>query len=437
MPPIAAFMTMARIGGRLTPAILSSLIVHADSGKVRRLVDLMNESRQKDGHLQCVLFTRESALNHIPWVIRPAVKPGRQEPLGRDKRIAEWVEWALTQLAPGPRETGLEDLFAHLNGAVVPGYSVAEVNWHVLNGRIAPRAFKLIAHRRFEFDQTDGRLLWRDGSMAEGVDLQEQHPAKFIVHQPRINGDIAMREGLIRVLLWLALFRSWTVADWMKLGELAWKPYRTGSYKQGSGKENKDTVEAILTALGSTGIAAHSDNVKLDVKFPSGAVSANHDRLVEFLGMEMSKAVLGQTLTTESGSRGARSLGDVHQEVRKDYRDADASAVAATFMRDLITWMVRMNFGADVPLPTFEFVTEDRRDLKTFGEGVERLAGAGLEIGQDWARTEAGIPKPKDGEPILVPGSLTPAEPEPTPEPPPVDDDADEQDGEEQPAEAA
>ena len=401
LPETNAFIAMARIGGHLTPSVLSSLIIHADHGHIRRLVDLMNESRQKDGHLQSVLFTRESAISSLPWVIRPAIKPGRQEPLARDKRIAQFVEQALRQLEPGKNEHGFSDLLAHLNGAVVPGFSVAETNWQVKNGRTVPRAFKLIAHRRFEYSE-DGQLLWDDTGMANGVDLQEWMPGKFIVHQPRINGDVPMREGLIRVLLWLALFRSWTLGDWVKLAELAWKPWRLGQYGQGTNKENKDTVIKILQSLSSTGVAAHSDNVKIDIKFPDGTSSANHAQLLEFLGSEMSKAVLGQTLTTESGARGARSLGEVHNEIRKDIRDADAIAVAETLARDLVNWIVRINFG-DVPLPRFEFVTEDRRNLKDFGEGIERMVSAGVKIGQSWVRDEAGIPDPKDGEEICVP----------------------------------
>lgn len=404
LPEVAAFMQISRIGGKLTPAILSGLILAADSGRVRRLVDLANEARQKDGHLQSVLWTRESALNTLPWVIQPAVRPGKDVPTSRDKRIAAFVQSALMQVKPSPRRHGLRDAIAHLNGAVFFGFSVVEVNWHKVDGKIVPKEFKLVAPRRFEFSRTNGHLLWRDPGMAEGVDLQEEYPSKFIIHQPRITGDAPHREGLMRVMLWLALFRSWTISDWLKLAELSWKPWRIGSYKQGSGKENRTTVEGILRALGSSGMAAHSDNVNLDIKFPEGGggTNGNHISLAQFLGSEMSKGTLGQTLTTDQGNVGTQALGKVHNEVRKDIRDSDAMSVSETLMRDLIAWIVHVNFG-DVPLPSFRFVTEDRMDLENFGTGVGELVDRGLEVPLSWLREEVGIPPRKNDEPILTP----------------------------------
>lgn len=456
LPELHAFLQAGRIGGAITPAMLSTLILNADGGKIRALIDLGNEARQKDGHLQSVMFTRETSLNTIPWTIRPAVKPGKVEPLGRDLKIARWVEEKIRGIDPGPRAHGLQDLIAHLNGATFYSFAVAETNWTKDHeGKIVPKEFKLTQHRRFEFDVQNGNLLWRDPFMAEGVDLQKEYPGKFLIHQPRVNGDVPMREGLLRVMLWLALFRSWTVGDWMKLAELAWKPWRRAMYKKGSGKENREAAEAVLRALGSSGIAAYSDNMTVEVDFPEGGgVSSNHSVLAEFLAGEMSKAALGQTLTTEAGSRGARSLGEVHNEVRKDLMTADARAVAATIMRDLIAWMVYANFG-DVPLPVFEFQTEDRQELSSFATALCVLVEHGLKIPVKWVREEAGIPEPDIGEEIMVPvnlsklGSLAirlddddpppgteppdPAEPPappPAPEPPEPDEDDEDEDGE-------
>jgi len=57
------------------------------------------------------------------------------------------------------------------------------------------------------------------------------------------------------------------------------------------------------------------DNGKL-IRFNiSDGAKGVHKLLADFMGAEMAKAVLGQTLTVEAGQRGARSLGEVHDRV--------------------------------------------------------------------------------------------------------------------------
>lgn len=401
-------LQLQRIGGGLTPQQVSSIIRDADSGYMWRLIDLGNEARQKDCHLQSVLYTRESALAGLDWEVRPSKKPGRKEPLAKDRRIAEFTEAAIRQ-AVVPYEShelcGFPDLVAHLNGAVFPGYAVSEIDWKKDGASIVPRGFSRISARRFRFNIESGRLEWWDQGfgMAEGVDFAEKYPGKFICHKPRINGDVPCREGLIRVLMWAALFRNWDIRDWLSLAELAWKPWRTGKYQKAASQEDIDNLESVLESLTTSGVATYPETTELEIHFPSGnaGTNATHQELANFMAAEMSKAVLGQTLTTEAGTRGARSLGDVHDEVRKDIREADAMAVAATIRRDLIVPLVRMNFGPTAAIPDFQFITEESADLKAFGEGVKNLFDAGTKIPQSWVRDQAGIPEPEEGEELL------------------------------------
>src|SRR5688572_21930076 len=55
-----------RIGAGLTPDQVSNILREADSGKPARLVELFNESRQKDGHLQGICGTRDGAVALCP-----------------------------------------------------------------------------------------------------------------------------------------------------------------------------------------------------------------------------------------------------------------------------------------------------------------------------------------------------------------------------------
>lgn len=399
IPDLPLSLQLLRIGGAMTPQQVSEIYRQADIGYMWQLQDLANESRQKDCHLQSILGTRENAIKGLRWQLVCEERARK-----KDREAAEWIDKALRKSGNFP------DLLAHLVGGVYHGYAVSEILYREgEKRRLVPGSFKNTAPRRFVFDQRDGKLRQWDAYSGglrpyPGVDLQEEHPGKFITFQPRINGDVAVREGLNRVLIWAALFRNWDVRDWLALGELAWKPWRIGTYKEKTDKISIDNLRQMLRQMSSTGTMVKPENVSVEVNWPkNNGIGSTHRELAEFLASEMSKAVLGQTLTTEAGSRGARSLGEVHDKVRRDIVEADAIALAGCLTRDLIAPLVAMNFGGDVDVPQFAFVTEDGVILKEFSDAILNLQKAGLKIKASDVRDIAGLTEPAPGDEILDP----------------------------------
>jgi phage gp29-like protein len=386
---------LARIGGSLTPQLISAIIREADQGYMARLIDLENEARQKDCHLQAILGTREMAMGGLPFEI-----VAQEDAKARDKNAAVWCKERVDAI----------DCFTttlqHLQGAVYHGYAVAETLWGKVDGDIAPLSFSHIAPRRFCFDEITQRLLWWDemgGKSADGIDLAAKYPGRFIQHQPRVNGDTPCREGLGRVLMWASLFRNWTQRDWLALAELAWKPWRSGKYLKSASQEDIKILEEALDKISSSGAALLPETTELEVHFPAGAGvgHSNHGELMQWLGAEMSKATLGATTTVEQGDRGALALGKVHNEVRKDIRESDARQLAATLRRDLLTPMIRQNFGPAVQVPLFRFLTEDSIDMKAYAEAIAILQTAGLRIPTCHVYDVTGIPEPQGDEEVL------------------------------------
>lgn len=406
LPDLSIWAQFARLGGQLKPTEISQIIREADTGYPARLIDLWNESRQKDGHVQSVCFTRESAVAGLDWEL---CVPG-EERLGKKAKRPRggpqkrFVEECLKEAEE------FSELIAHLCGAIFPGFAVAEtVERRDARGRVRPVRWIRHAARRFGFRSSDSRLVLRDsGDGTEGVDFRARFPDAFVVAQPRINGDVPSREGLARLLVWPASFRNYGVGDLMKLIEMVGKPWRLAQIKRGSYKEDKDAVERALARLTSSGVATVPDTVDLKVEWPKGADGSQqgaHASLIDLLGREISKAVLGQTLTTEQGRVGSQALGNVHNEVRGDILESDARFVAAVITRDIIKPLVRRNFGETAPVPVFRFITEDREDMKTFSEGLMNLKNAGLRIPASWVRDELGIPAPDEDEEVLGGGA--------------------------------
>lgn len=417
----ALYYQHTRIGGSLTPEDVSNILRTADTGYMWRLADLANESRQKDGHLQAILGTREMA----PAGLRPSVIPASDDP--KDVLIAEWVTDWLTNFGtkpagPGEAPRDLRYLIQHLAGGNYFGYAVAETLFSKDGKYVVPTGCSPIAPRRFAFDIETGRFMFWDvqgGIPYPGTDLMAEFPGRFIDFHPRINGDYEAREGLCRVLVWAALFRNWATADWMKLAEIAWKPWRIGVYNSGrdktnpisATKEDKAVLRSALENIASSGIAVVPDTAKLNVEWPSrGSGSAQHEGLCRFLAGEMSKATLGQTLTTEQGKVGSQALGNVHNEVRHDIRDSDAYAIAAVIRRDMIAPAVRLNFGASARIPGFELIADQVIDIGQFSVGVKNLSDAGVAMPAKWVRSQMAMPDPVKGD-ELVGGGVYGGEP--------------------------
>jgi phage gp29-like protein len=422
--------SFSRICGSATPQQVSAIFRQADMGQMVAYCDLLADARTKDGSLQSYLGTRELAVAGTDWEL---VFPGETK---KTKRTRGARQKAFIYEALREPTVEFEKLIAHLTGAIYPGWAVAEtVTRKDSRGRIVPRRFILQPARRFGFRNDDSKLVWRDNHTSQqDVDFQADWPGRFLVAQPRITGDAPQREGLGRVTNWASLFRNWTIGDWLKLAEIAWKPWRIGKFKIKSNKDDRLALERALAKLTTSGVASLSENVDLQIAWPGGTATSSkptHSELCDYLGREMAKAILGQTLTSDSGKVGSQALGKVHNEVRHDILEFDARWVASVITRDLIAPLVRANFGASSPIPRFRFITEDSADLESFSKSLVNLGTARMKVPAAWARDQIGMPAPDKGE-ELVGGGVEGEEP-PKDEGPPAS--GEENEGEEPAAE--
>jgi phage gp29-like protein len=124
--------------------------------------------------------------------------------------------------------------------------------------------------------------------------------------------------------------------------------------------------------------------------------------LLEWLGMEVSKAILGHTLLIESGTRGARSLGEVGYKMAEQRRNARALSLAATLNAHLVIPLVRMNAGRK-PIPFLLPDIQSEIDLGQFSESVDRLARR-MRVPASYVREQAQIPEPQGDEEVLTTG---------------------------------
>lgn len=405
IPDLPLWYQFQQIGGNLSPQSVSNILREADTGYPQRLVDLFHELRQKDATLHSVMQTRELALGGCDWGCLPPETPAGKRKQRQAQDIADDCTAMVGATANFP------ELVAHLVGAGTGfGHSHSENMWTRDGSRLFIERFKNISPRRFVFDFDNGQLLFLDvasmgADIADGVDLVTEYPGKFVRYRPRVNGDVPIREGLARLLVWPALFRNWDLRDWLQLAEMAWKPRIVGTYKEGASQEDIVALKQAVSRFSSTGHLTISERVSIAIEWAKAAGTQNtsaHKELFDSMSAELAKAVLGQTLTTEQGAKGSQALGNVHDRVRADILDADARGVERAIREFVLRPYVELNYGATAPVPWFRFDTERATDTTALATSIQSLSAAGMRtIPESWVRDEFGIPEPQGDEPVV------------------------------------
>ncbi len=381
----------------LTPKKLAAVFKEANAGDPWRQAQLFEEMEEKDGHLSSLLRKRRGAVSGLDYEVVP---------FSQDKRgieVKDFVEEVITGLPD------FEDNLKDMADAIGKGYSALELHWALRNSRHVVRHMQYVEPRRFTWiNSLEPRLITRDA--LDGIPLV---PFKFLFHQHKTRSGAATRQGVLRVCAWMYLFKNYGVKDWVQFAEVFGLPLRIGKYEPGATADDKAALVKAVRSLGSdaAGIISKSTEIEF-VEAVKGASGDLYEKLAAFCNDEMSKAVLGQTLTTQQGDNGARSLGEVHKKVEEGIQRDDCEQVSKSLRRDLIRPLVGFNFGWDVPLPWFKLHYEEPGDLKAEAERYGIHIRDGADVGKDHYREKFRLPKPKDGEEIMrLPGGQSPQPP--------------------------
>ncbi len=150
------------------------------------------------------------------------------------------------------------------------------------------------------------------------------------------------------------------------------------------------------------------------------AAGSPSEQLARYLDELMSEATLGETLTTNSGERGARSLGEVHNEIRVAIAKADADLVCQSIRDTLLRWYVELNYpGEAIPNVWRDFSeAEDlndkvERDKKIYEMGYKPTSVDYLNdtYGGEWIERQAAKPDTSANPNAPVTGGLAFADP--------------------------
>lgn len=381
----------------LTPKRLASIFQEADQGQVYRQAELFEEMEEKDAHLYSQLQTRKNAVLSFDYEIQP------YSDSAEDKKIADFIGDVIYNLG------SFEDALLDLLDAIGKGYSLEEIIWGI-DGRFAIIQDLRWIHPKkaifYEYQDTWQKSFEIPKIMteAEPIKGETMPPFKLIYHHYKARSGYDTRAGVLRVCAWMYLFKNYSIKDWVAFAEIYGMPLRLGRYEPGAGKSEKDALIAAIQSLGTDAAGIISKNTEIEfVETVKGAATQNiYQQLCDFCDRQMSKAIVGQTATSE-GTPGKLGSEEARENVRQDLVRADSEALANTVRFQMFRPLVGYNFGWDKQIPWFKIKYEMAEDLKILSEVYERIHGINFPISAEHISERFKIPLPRKGEAVLPP----------------------------------
>ena len=407
----------------LTPERLTGIMQQAEFGDPYLYLELAEDMEEKDLHYLSVLGTRKNAVAQLDLIVSAASSAAD------DQRAAAMVR---EMICDGPIQ--LDSVLFDVLDAVGKGFSATEIMWDTSGREWFPAQLKWRDPRWFAFDWISGEeMLVRTlkgeiipvegdaaaaqpthfggegilSSLRGGIGIQPMTaplaPYKFVTHFAKAKAGLPIRGGLARAAGWAYLFKNYILKDWVTFAEVFGQPLRVGKYHPGASEKDKQALLTAVSRIGTDAAAIMPESMVIEfTEAHQNGSSELYQNFCQYLDAQVSKAVLGQTLTTEMPrSGGSRAAAQVHEGVRRDIMNADARRLAATLARDLVRPIVELNMGPQRQYPKIELGLPDDSDVKVFAEIVAMLADRGLRVGQKTILDKLGIAEAAEGEAVL------------------------------------
>jgi hypothetical protein len=160
-----------------------------------------------------------------------------------------------------------------------------------------------------------------------------------------------------------ALYKKNVQAAWAEFVEIFGMPIRIGKVASRV-QADIDRMEQFLKEMGQSAYAVIGEQDEVTLRETSRGDAYNvFNIFIERCNTEMSKLIVGQTMTTDNGS--SRSQGEVHERIFDDYLLADRNFVAGVINQQLLPKLSAMGYpfeGLQFDFCPVEEITET--DLK-------------------------------------------------------------------------
>lgn len=345
---------------------------------------IYEQIEDKDGHVASVIQTRKLAVIGKEWGVEPA--SDKRE----DVKRAEFVEKVFKEMPFDEARKGALD-------SIMKGFAVLEEIWELSAGQFWIREFKHRKPWRFVFGKENELRMLTESDSLKGVEVPRE---KFWLHTFESRYGNPYGRGLGRQVFWPWLFKRNNLKWWAIFNEKFGGPTGIGKYPPATEKKKQNELLDVIKSIQNETAIVIPDDMSVELMEATRRGSfETYSKFINWCEDQQSKIVLGQTLTTQQGDKGARSLGEVHDRVREDILKADADRLSESLNEGPVKQLVDFNFGPTQKYPKFWIRTEKEKDLKPLAERDKLIFEMGYRPTQEYIEDTFSI----DVEPVQPP----------------------------------
>lgn len=354
----------------MTAEGLLSIIDMAESGSTIDLFNLYRDVIASDSQIQSDFAKRKDAvlgdaISCMPW--------DKTNPLDiAAKDLCSPV------IDDGPFNTLINWL---LNATLYPVAIAEKVYAPSSSGGYILKTIIPVPYRLLDYSKGQVRIF--DVSQT-GTVLSTSHdadPARYIIHRGSTMPLPDNWGGPMRAILFWWLLKNMSRQWWADLLERFGAPFLKGKYKDAASKAVLERAFRMAYRLG--GIVVSKDTEVEVVQAASGDSSSSHEKFIALCNNEISKLIVGQTLSTNAEPTGiGGGASELHGEVRDDIRKKDARLLGVTVRVQLFAQYCAINSYPGKP-PITTFGSDSAAEMKAMINLITSLGTAGFEPDDD------------------------------------------------------
>ncbi len=349
-----------------------------------------------DGHLCSVIQTRQLGTLKKEFAFQPYSLMG-EKPSPAAVKLSN-------QLAEDLERVDLYSLVSGILDAPLYGLTPIEIKWQPGKGRAQIKDLEVKPARWFGFNEENESRFISTNNPWDGEELPF---GKFVFarHFPTYDNPYGLR--LLSRCFWPTVFKKGGYKFWVTLAEKYGMPFLVGQYAKGTSPLEQQTMLSNLGKMVRDAVAVIPQGGSVEILESKGSGKVEiHAGLINEMNGEMSKVIMGQTLTADvSDKGGSYAAGKVHEGVLGDYRAADQKLVK-TAMEE-IAWIYGQVNAPGVPTPKFTWHEEDDPKIE-FSERDKNLNEGGVRLTKSYYKRTYNL---QDGDFEL---STPPRQPEET-----------------------
>jgi len=324
----------------------------ADNLLSKKGIKIYNEMVETDSRIESAINTLKTIRLSSGWDVVSASNEAK------DLEIRDFVKWNLENL-----ENSFEDDLREIMGALEMGVSINEIIWRVCekgkyNGKVIISNIKSKDPSKFNINTDDFDNILENGIInISNYDWGKEYPTeKFIIYSFNKKYENIFGTSRLKSLYSLWFLKQRLLEAWGVFMEKYGNPTSILKAPQSIYDEAKENLLYILKQLRFETSIVLPEGVEYQIMSADNKGGSPFENAFKYIDEEITKTILGQTLTTTQGQTGSYSLGKVHFDILTLYIEQLGKDVADKAINNqLIKRLVDYNYLDIIDYPKFVF----------------------------------------------------------------------------------